>query len=306
KVKYCKDKDDNFTNFKTEFLVIVFDDITSNATLSCESEVSPLNDNEIDFRITFDKSDDKDYMVIFDENSFSYKIIFVDILKTDSEKDDKVDMLSFSSPEPTISHSDNLDFFKDFENEFPAITYNDDLTSKLTEPSISFQHIEEFNLNDETSLFEYDEEEQNILYFNDLFSLKVVFPNDLKSVKDIDDDEINVTQSSGSNAINIDTKGSNKLLKTSHGKIRKIFNVKGGFKPERLAQGLEVGSIRRIQGIGYGVFGFLGVGTTFDIFQNIHILYLKYGVLTSSRYGILSFIPLWSLVSVGTDMPYLP
>nr|GEW76733.1 hypothetical protein [Tanacetum cinerariifolium] len=34
--------------------------------------------------------------------------------------------------------------------------------------------------------------------------------------KDIDDDEINATQSSGSNAINIDTKWSNKLLKTSH------------------------------------------------------------------------------------------
>ncbi|GJV73030.1 zinc finger, CCHC-type containing protein [Tanacetum coccineum] len=37
--------------------------------------------------------------------------------------------------------------------------------------------------------------------------------------------------------------------------------------------------IWRIQGIGYGVLGFLGVGTTFDIFQNIHILYLQYGVL---------------------------
>ncbi|GKB99791.1 hypothetical protein Tco_0985928 [Tanacetum coccineum] len=65
-------------------------------------------------------------------------------------------------------------------------------------------------------------------------------------------------------------------------------------------------SIRRIQGIGYGVLGFLGVGTTFDIFQNIHILYLRYGVLTSSGYGVLSFIPLWSLVSAGTDTPYLP
>ncbi|GJZ79540.1 hypothetical protein Tco_0644377 [Tanacetum coccineum] len=37
---------------------------------------------------------------------------------------------------------------------------------------------------------------------------------------------------------------------------------KRGFQPERLAQGLEVGSIRRIQGIGYGVLEFLGVGTT--------------------------------------------
>ncbi|GJV49237.1 hypothetical protein Tco_1439449 [Tanacetum coccineum] len=70
--------------------------------------------------------------------------------------------------------------------------------------------------------------------------------------------------------------------------------------------GLEVGSIRRIQGIGYGVLGFLGVGTTFDIFQNIHILYLEYGVLTSSGYDVLIFFPLWSLVSAGTNTPYLP
>ncbi|GJY02505.1 hypothetical protein Tco_0360657 [Tanacetum coccineum] len=68
----------------------------------------------------------------------------------------------------------------------------------------------------------------------------------------------------------------------------------------------QVGSIRRIQGIGYGVLGFLGVGTTFDIFQNIHILYLRYGVLSSSGYGVLIFFPLWSLVSAGTDTPYLP
>ncbi|GKD71243.1 hypothetical protein Tco_1325333 [Tanacetum coccineum] len=48
-----------------------------------------------------------------------------------------------SSPEPTISHSDDLDFFKDFENKFPDITYNDDLTSKLTEPSIWYlYHLE--------------------------------------------------------------------------------------------------------------------------------------------------------------------
>ncbi|GJV62913.1 hypothetical protein Tco_1473741 [Tanacetum coccineum] len=54
-------------------------------------------------------------------------------------------------------------------------------------------------------------------------------------------------------------------------------------------------------------WGFLGVGTTFDIFQNIiFIPYLEYGVLSLSGYGVLSFIPLWSLVSAGTDTPYLP
>ncbi|GJY10863.1 hypothetical protein Tco_0379048, partial [Tanacetum coccineum] len=70
--------------------------------------------------------------------------------------------------------------------------------------------------------------------------------------------------------------------------------------------GLEVDSIRRIQWVGYGVLEFLIVGTTFDIFHNLHILYLQYGVLTSSGYGVLSFIPLLSLVSAGTDTPYLP
>ncbi|GKA00689.1 hypothetical protein Tco_0673354 [Tanacetum coccineum] len=61
-----------------------------------------------------------------------------------------------------------------------------------------------------------------------------------------------------------------------------------------LCGGLKVGSIRCIQGIRYGVLEFLGVGTTFDIFQNIHILYLQYGVLTSSGFGVLILFPLWS------------
>ncbi|GKA64361.1 hypothetical protein Tco_0763967 [Tanacetum coccineum] len=46
--------------------------------------------------------------------------------------------------------------------DFPAIVYNDALKSKsdfLTEPTISIQHIDEFNLKDETSLSECDEEE---------------------------------------------------------------------------------------------------------------------------------------------------
>ncbi|GJV10119.1 hypothetical protein Tco_1351660 [Tanacetum coccineum] len=86
-----------------------------------------------------------------------------------------------------------------------------------------------------------------------------------------------------------------------------VVVVNGGFQPERLARcndylsrrgisfldlGLESVSIRRIQGIGYGVLGFLGVGTTFDIFQNIHILYLQYGVLVFwiRRIDLVSFV----------------
>nr|GEY76578.1 hypothetical protein [Tanacetum cinerariifolium] len=62
-------------------------------------ETAPPNDNKIDFRISFDESDDEDYTAIYDDNSFSYKIISIDNLKTDSEKDnDKFNMPSFPSP----------------------------------------------------------------------------------------------------------------------------------------------------------------------------------------------------------------
>ncbi|GJW99767.1 hypothetical protein Tco_0183681 [Tanacetum coccineum] len=117
---------------ETEFLAIVFNDkLTFEESLSCEPTVSPLNDNEIDFKISFDESDDEDYMVDFDKNSFSYKIIYVNDLKMVLKNDnDKFNMHLLPSPKPTVSYLDDLDFLKDFENEFPAIVYNDALTSK--------------------------------------------------------------------------------------------------------------------------------------------------------------------------------
>ncbi|GKC40755.1 hypothetical protein Tco_1053139, partial [Tanacetum coccineum] len=186
KREYCDDEDDSFTNFKTKFPAIVFDDITSNTSLSCESTVSPLSNNEIDFRISFDEYDDEDYT-------------------------------------PSVSCIDDLDFFKDFENEFPTIVYNDALTSKsdfLTEPTVSPQHIDEFNLKNETSLSKCDEKEQNVLYFNNLFPFNVIYPDNLKWDKDNDNDEIDIEQSRdmsiipSPNVINVDTQGSNKLLET--------------------------------------------------------------------------------------------
>nr|GEY75408.1 hypothetical protein [Tanacetum cinerariifolium] len=194
---------------EAKFPAIVFSDaLTSELTLFCEPTTSPLTDNKIDFRISFDESDDEDYRVIYDKNSFSYNIIFVDDLKTDSENDnDKVNMPSFQSSEPMVSYFNDLDYFKYIENEFLAIVYNDALTSKLyilTEPTISPQGIDEINLKDETSLSECDEEEQNVLYFNDLFTFNVIYPDDSKSDKDNDDDKINIKQSSEGNVINTD------------------------------------------------------------------------------------------------------
>nr|GEZ53214.1 hypothetical protein [Tanacetum cinerariifolium] len=150
--------------------------------LSCEPMVISLNNNEIDFRISFFEFDDEDYMVFLDKNSFYYKIIYVNDLKIDSKNDnDKFNMPSFPSPKPIVSYFNDLDFFKDFENEFPAIVYNDALASKSDfsiEPVESPQHIDEFNLKDETSLYECDKKEQNVLCFNDLFPFNIIYPND--------------------------------------------------------------------------------------------------------------------------------
>nr|GEV60865.1 hypothetical protein [Tanacetum cinerariifolium] len=117
------------------------------ATLSNEPTVSSLNNDEIDFRISFDESDDEDYTVIFDKNSFSYKKNSARDSETDSKNDnDKVNMPLLPSYEPMVIYFDDLDYFKDSENECPTIVYNDALTSKselLTKPTITSQHIDE-------------------------------------------------------------------------------------------------------------------------------------------------------------------
>ncbi|GJR65492.1 hypothetical protein Tco_0011557 [Tanacetum coccineum] len=240
KIWYDEDVHD-LRSVETEFPAIVLNDaFTSEVMLSYEPMVSPLNDNKINFRISFDDSEDEDYTVIYDKNSFSYKIIYVNDLKTNSENDnEKVNMPSFLSPEPTVSYFDDLDFFNDFENDFPAIVYNDTLTSKLdflTKPTVSPQHINEFNLKYETSLSKCDDEEQNILYFNDLFSFNVIYPDDLKSDTDNDKDKIDIEKPSGymsviplPNIINVNVgayaHGSNKLLEKSHDTSNKFFKT---------------------------------------------------------------------------------
>ncbi|GJY12454.1 hypothetical protein Tco_0381763 [Tanacetum coccineum] len=59
-------------------------------------------------------------------------------------------------------------------------------------------------------------------------------------------------------------------------------------------------------GLDTAYWGFLRVGTTFDIFQNIILFpYLEYGVLSLSGYDVLVIIHLWSLVSVGLEVGWI-
>ncbi|GJV55493.1 hypothetical protein Tco_1456498 [Tanacetum coccineum] len=94
-----------------------------------------------------------------------------------------------SSPNTTVDYLDDLNYFKDFENEFPAIVYNDGLTSKSDleiNPLVSSERIDKFNLIDEASLFEYDE--KIVSRFNDLFN--IIHPDDSKSEKNNGNNDI--------------------------------------------------------------------------------------------------------------------
>nr|GEU44068.1 hypothetical protein [Tanacetum cinerariifolium] len=126
-------------------------------------------------------------------------VIYVNDLKTNSKNDnDKDNMPSFPSLKPTVSYFDDLDFLKDFENEFPAIVYNDALTSKSdssTKPVEIPHRIDEYDLKTGTSLSECDEKEQTVLYFSDLFSFNIIYPDDLKSEKDNAVDKIEIKPS---------------------------------------------------------------------------------------------------------------
>ncbi|GKA57550.1 hypothetical protein Tco_0756738 [Tanacetum coccineum] len=169
---------------------------------------------------------------------------------TVSSLNDEIDFkISFDS---TSDYTNDLDFFKDFENEFPAIVYNDALTSKSdfsTECTLCPQHIDEFDLKDETSLSEYDENEQNVLYFNDLFPFNIIYPDDLKSNK------IDMIQSSGGNE---NTHWSNNQLEGSHDKISKVFIMRS------FVMELNVNIV---------AWNYLVNGMLFNLIKNLYVLF---------------------------------
>nr|GEV10646.1 hypothetical protein [Tanacetum cinerariifolium] len=59
---WCDEDVHDLISVETKFPAIVFnDELTSERALSCKPMVSSLNNNEIDFRISFDEFDDEDY-----------------------------------------------------------------------------------------------------------------------------------------------------------------------------------------------------------------------------------------------------
>nr|GEW97222.1 hypothetical protein [Tanacetum cinerariifolium] len=136
-----------------------------------------------------------------------------------------------------IWYDEDVHYLGFFETEFPAIVYDDALTSKLkfsSEPTVSPQ-LSMNLIRIETLLSEYDEK-YNVISYNDLFPYNIKYVNEFKWDTENDDDKIDTKQSSRDisieplrNVISIDVgtyaQWSNKLLKTNHDTISKFFTI---------------------------------------------------------------------------------
>nr|GEX03947.1 hypothetical protein [Tanacetum cinerariifolium] len=107
-------------SFKNEFVAIVYKDaLQPEPKISSEPMVTlnHVKKVDFDFELSFVKSDDEDYTVIYDNNSFLYKIFSTNDLKSDKDNDnDKIDI---------EQSSDDL-FIKPLPND--PLNENDDVS----------------------------------------------------------------------------------------------------------------------------------------------------------------------------------
>ncbi|GJU55870.1 hypothetical protein Tco_1229584 [Tanacetum coccineum] len=187
KIRYDEDIQD-FRSVETEFSAIVFNDsLTFEETPSCEPTVSPLNDNKIDFRISFDESDDEDYM-----NGFP-AIVYNDALTS------KLDFLT----KPTISPQ-HIDEFN-LKDE-----------TSLSECDKEEQNVLKFN-----DLFPF-----NVIYLNDSKTDKDNDDYKVDIEHSSGDLSVKLLLDVINTDVGAYAHGSIKLLETSHDTSNKFFKTK--------------------------------------------------------------------------------
>ncbi|GJU38077.1 hypothetical protein Tco_1186431 [Tanacetum coccineum] len=99
---WCDEDVHDLKSVETEFPAIFYNDaFTSEVALSCEPMVNPLNNNQIDFRISFDESDDEDYTILSKSSQPLPTILMAN--------------LDFSEPTVSLQHIDEFDETSLFE-----------------------------------------------------------------------------------------------------------------------------------------------------------------------------------------------
>ncbi|GJU09651.1 hypothetical protein Tco_1132047 [Tanacetum coccineum] len=98
-----------------------------------------------------------------------------------------------------VRYFEDIDYFKDFENEFPAIVYKDAPTSEPEisyELTVSFHHVKKVDFDFVISFDKSDDEDYTFTYDKNSFSYNLVSINDLKLDSGNDDDKIDIKLSS--------------------------------------------------------------------------------------------------------------
>ncbi|GJZ50125.1 hypothetical protein Tco_0604315 [Tanacetum coccineum] len=186
-----------FTNFEEEFPAIVVEKINGNSFDTKQGGIIEYNDEMKDFATEFPA-------IVFNNTP---------------------DTTPPCEPSVCPPNKNKLDFrisCDESDDELHAIVYNDGLTSKSDlgiKPLVSSESTDEFNLINETSSYEYDEE--IILRFNDLFN-DIHYDNS-KSKIDYDDNHIGIVQSSEGNE---NALGEDRLSETSHDQIIETFETR--------------------------------------------------------------------------------
>ncbi|GJZ92564.1 retrovirus-related pol polyprotein from transposon TNT 1-94 [Tanacetum coccineum] len=151
--------------------------------------------------------------------------------KYDFENDnDKVNMPSLLSPEPEVSYSKDLYFFKDFENEFPTIVYNDVLTSKsdfLTEHILDLldENISQEDVNQKLLRSLSPEWNTHAIVWRNKAELETLSMDDLYNNLKVYEPKVKGISSSSSGIQNMDfmssssnnTSSSNEAVNAAHG-----------------------------------------------------------------------------------------
>nr|GEZ08213.1 hypothetical protein [Tanacetum cinerariifolium] len=171
-------------SMETKFPAIVFNDkLASEEALPCEPMVSSLNDNEIDFRISLDESDDEDYMgmlfnliknlyvlfgIPFDPKQYYKYGVCTRMLRRPRLKEEKSRRHGKVYNWETAKHAkiwydDDIHDLRSMETKFPAIVFNDKLASEEAlpcEPMVSSLNDNEIDFR--ISLDESDDEDYMI------------------------------------------------------------------------------------------------------------------------------------------------
>ncbi|GJY69440.1 hypothetical protein Tco_0472422 [Tanacetum coccineum] len=126
---------------ETEFLAIVFNDtLTSEAALSYEPTVNSLNNDEIDFRISFDDSDDEDCTMTKLMFSHTIKKLLAEAVKEKEELKTKLESFETSSKSLNTLLNSQLS-----ANDKAGFRHNGAKESKVSETITNVSKVETSN-----------------------------------------------------------------------------------------------------------------------------------------------------------------